>query len=97
MPAATRILMVLFLMFAANGLSAGLAEERQSAPSPDSSILAEIGLAPAPGPAPDLAQSPIRQIAQCCKICRKGKACGNSCIKRTYTCRQPPGCACDAN
>lgn len=32
----------------------------------------------------------------CCKICRKGKACGNSCIKRTYTCRKPPGCACDA-
>ncbi len=36
------------------------------------------------------------QVAQqCCKICRKGKACGNSCIKRSYTCRQPPGCACD--
>jgi endonuclease YncB( thermonuclease family) len=33
----------------------------------------------------------------CCKICRKGKACGNSCIRRTYTCRKPPGCACDAN
>ena len=36
------------------------------------------------------------QVAQrCCKICRKGKACGNSCIKRSYTCHQPPGCACD--
>jgi len=33
----------------------------------------------------------------CCKICRKGKACGNSCIRRTYTCRKQPGCACDAN
>jgi beta-lactamase superfamily II metal-dependent hydrolase len=32
----------------------------------------------------------------CCKICRKGKACGNSCISRRYTCRRPPGCACDA-
>ena len=32
----------------------------------------------------------------CCKICRKGKACGNSCIRRSYTCRKPPGCACDA-
>jgi endonuclease YncB( thermonuclease family) len=32
----------------------------------------------------------------CCKICRKGKACGNSCIRRTYTCRKGPGCACDA-
>lgn len=34
-------------------------------------------------------------VAQCCKICRKGKACGNSCISRGYTCRKPPGCACD--
>ena len=33
----------------------------------------------------------------CCKLCRKGKACGNSCIRRTYTCRKQPGCACDAN
>ena len=33
----------------------------------------------------------------CCKICRKGKACGNSCISRTYTCRKLPGCACDVN
>ena len=34
--------------------------------------------------------------AACCKTCRKGKACGNSCISRTKTCRKPPGCACDA-
>ena len=33
----------------------------------------------------------------CCQRCRKGKACGNSCIKRTYTCQKQPGCACDAN
>jgi len=31
----------------------------------------------------------------CCKICRKGKACGNSCISRRYTCHQPQGCACN--
>lgn len=31
----------------------------------------------------------------CCRICRKGKACGNSCINRSYTCHQPPGCACN--
>ena len=33
--------------------------------------------------------------AACCKVCRKGKACGNSCIKRTYTCHKGKGCACD--
>lgn len=31
----------------------------------------------------------------CCKICTTGKACGDSCISRNYTCRQPRGCACD--
>lgn len=33
---------------------------------------------------------------QCCKVCSKGKACGNSCISRSYTCRKARGCACDA-
>ncbi len=44
------------------------------------------------GPA---AQPPAAQA--CCKVCRKGKACGNSCISASKTCRKPPGCACDAN
>jgi hypothetical protein len=33
--------------------------------------------------------------AACCKVCRKGKACGDSCISRSYTCRKGVGCACD--
>ena len=32
---------------------------------------------------------------RCCRICTTGKACGNSCIARNRTCRQPPGCACN--
>jgi hypothetical protein len=31
----------------------------------------------------------------CCRICTKGKACGNSCISVDKTCHQPPGCACN--
>lgn len=31
----------------------------------------------------------------CCKICRKGKACGNSCISKDKTCHKGKGCACD--
>lgn len=31
----------------------------------------------------------------CCKVCTTGKACGNSCISRSYTCHKAPGCACD--
>jgi hypothetical protein len=33
--------------------------------------------------------------AQCCKICHKGKACGDTCISREDTCHVGPGCACD--
>jgi hypothetical protein len=46
-------------------------------------------------PVPNPSYSSPVHSAQCCKICRKGKACGNSCISRSYTCRKPPGCACD--
>ena len=36
-----------------------------------------------------------RLARECCKICRKGKACGDSCISREKTCQEGPGCACD--
>src|SRR5436309_14123605 len=36
-------------------------------------------------------------VHPCCKYCRKAKACGNSCIKRTHPCHQAAGCACDAH
>ena len=38
-----------------------------------------------------LAASPAME---CCKHCSKGKPCGNSCIAKSKTCHQPPGCAC---
>ena len=31
----------------------------------------------------------------CCKVCKKGKACGDSCISRDKDCDKPTGCACD--
>ncbi len=43
-----------------------------------------------------LLEPPSTVLAACCKTCRKGKACGDSCISRTKTCRKAPGCACDA-
>jgi hypothetical protein len=33
---------------------------------------------------------------QCCKVCSKGKACGNTCMRADYNCHKGPGCACDA-
>ena len=31
----------------------------------------------------------------CCKTCRAGKACGDSCISRDKECHKGNGCACD--
>ena len=31
----------------------------------------------------------------CCKTCRKGKACGDSCIARHLNCTRGAGCACN--
>lgn len=31
----------------------------------------------------------------CCRVCRTGKACGDSCIPVENTCNTPPGCACN--
>jgi hypothetical protein len=36
-------------------------------------------------------------VDQCCKLCSKGKACGNTCIRRSYECHKGRGCACDAD
>lgn len=33
--------------------------------------------------------------AACCKVCSKGKACGDSCIARDKTCHKGKGCACN--
>lgn len=32
----------------------------------------------------------------CCKYCKTSKACGDSCISKSYNCTKPPGCACNA-
>ena len=30
----------------------------------------------------------------CCKMCRAGKPCGDSCIAKDAKCTKPKGCAC---
>lgn len=36
-----------------------------------------------------------KQYQVCCRICSKGKACGDTCIARDRTCHVGPGCACN--
>jgi hypothetical protein len=32
--------------------------------------------------------------SKCCKVCTKGKPCGDTCIAQDKTCHVGPGCAC---
>ncbi len=48
---------------------------------------------PSPAPSPSYSTPPARSQS-CCKICRKGMACGDSCISRNKVCHKGPGCAC---
>lgn len=44
-------------------------------------------------PDPPARMTPI-PVQGCCKTCRKGKACGDTCISRDKQCHVGPGCAC---
>ena len=52
----------------------------------DDQLLRSLGLAE---------ETDVEVSAACCKVCKKGKACGDSCIKKSYTCHKGKGCACD--
>ncbi len=54
-------------------------------------VVSEPAAAAKPARSDSVAAAPA-----CCRICTRGQACGNSCISRSYQCRQPPGCACNA-
>ena len=63
-------------------------------------ISAAIALWPSPAPAAislgGMNYTPIPTYsAACCKVCHKGKACGDTCISRSNTCHVGQGCACD--
>jgi hypothetical protein len=58
--------------------------------------IASLGEAQVAAGAPTLDRAGFEaEPMACCKVCKKGKACGNSCIAREKNCHQPPGCACD--
>jgi hypothetical protein len=49
------------------------------------------------GENPSVAPINCRSRDTCCKVCRKGKACGNTCIRRDYDCHVGRGCACNSD
>lgn len=71
--------LILFPTLCAAGASSPIAERGR--------LVASCATA-APGPATAASQ-------QCCKVCTKGKACGNTCIARDKKCHKGAGCACN--
>lgn len=67
-------------------------------------LLVLVSAAPAGGsvPANDPEPRPACRVDAvtgkrvCCRMCSRGKACGNSCIAAWKTCHRGVGCACDA-
>ena len=39
--------------------------------------------------------SQIAAQTRCCKFCKQGKACGDSCIAKNKKCSKAKGCACN--
>lgn len=64
-------------------LSAAAAPTLTPAPAGWAEIVARLGLS-----------QPV-QAAGCCKTCRAGKACGDSCISASKSCSKAKGCACN--
>jgi len=59
------------------------------------SALAAVSLL-AIGPASITCAAPAwAEASRCCKTCKKGKACGDSCIAAHLTCHKGKGCACN--
>jgi hypothetical protein len=76
------VLPVLLVCVALLGFGLGAASTRAEVRSPAPTALAGM-------------ERKCTPEAECCRICDKGKACGDSCISRKYECHKGEGCACD--
>jgi hypothetical protein len=54
-----------------------------------------LGLASHSAEARPKNRATVPASAECCRVCHKGKACGDACITRSKSCELPKGCACD--
>lgn len=55
------------------------------------------GAQPPPAvPEPTTGQNAPATGQECCRVCKAGKPCGDTCIAATSSCSKPPGCACAA-
>ncbi len=90
-------LTTLLLLTISFGSTSGTLQDQSQNAHWDSNLISEEGRVDQSCASSELNDNTFNIIATggCCKVCRKGKACGNSCINKNYSCQQPPGCACD--
>ena len=65
------------------------------APTPTTAPTPTVTPVPTDTPVPPVEPTSTPTRRACCKICTKGKACGDTCIRRDHTCHVGPGCACN--
>lgn len=53
-----------------------------------------IATSPRSNPFNEFQQSERAMARECCKVCSKGKPCGDTCIEKDDVCHVPVGCAC---
>ena len=77
-----RAIVALAFVLATSAVSFANESPMENAVPRDSAILKSLGIGK-------------RVYQSCCRVCTRGKACGNSCIAADKICHQPPGCACN--
>jgi hypothetical protein len=92
LPVAAAVLLLLALLPSAGAQAAQAESPLPQTPIPLTATIQERG----EGPAWSAGGGPESLAQACCKVCRKGKACGDSCIAKENLCTKPKGCACDA-
>ena len=76
-------------------VSADISMRKLSTPSPSPAPPSPSPTPPSPSPAPPRPSPAPPPSPTCCRVCTTGKACGDTCINRDFTCHTPPGCACN--
>jgi hypothetical protein len=79
-------------MLASNGLAAESVQPRQ--PTAQAPNWIRSSVLPSENKFLRMVKAPNNLTAECCKVCTKGKPCGDTCISQDKTCHVGPGCAC---
>ena len=75
-------------------LSGAASADEQPAESTRTELIDILALASDSGGSPFDSNSRKVTAAKCCKVCTKGKPCGDTCIAQDKVCQVEPGCAC---